>query len=250
MVANKLKLNCDKTVVVLFKPKSQNPVHQPKSLLVGDEVVEISDHFTSLGVVFDSHMKMERQVNMVTKSMYFQLRRISSIRRQLNRAVTETLVNTLITSRLDYCNSLLCFLPKTVTRKLQVAQNSAAKTIMFAKKRDHATPLLKELHWLPVHFRSEFKVLILAFKAFHGSAPDDVKNLLSEYVPPRNLRSVNQRLLTHPSVPKKNFGARAFLNCAVSLWNGLPLSIRKAETLSDFKAKLKTHYFVLHFGSN
>ena len=63
MVANKLKLNCDKTVVVLFKPKSQNPDHQPQSLLVGNDIVKISDHFASLGVVFDSHMKMERQAN-------------------------------------------------------------------------------------------------------------------------------------------------------------------------------------------
>ena len=223
MVQNKLQLNCSKTVVVLFKPKHQNPVHQPESLKVGDADVEISDHFESLGVVFDSHMKMDRQVNAVTKSMYFHLRRISSVRRQLNKPVTETLVNTLVTSRLDYCNSLLCSLPKSTTKKLQVAQNSAARTILLARKRDHVTPLLKELHWLPVLYRSNFKVLVLAFKALQSSTPENVCDLLALYAPHRNLRSTNQRFLACPPLPKKKFGARAFKNCAVSLWNSYRL---------------------------
>ena len=187
-----------------------------------------------------------------TKSVYFHLRRISRVRRRFNQHVTETLVNSLVTSRLDYCNSLMCLLPKTTLKKLQVAQNSAARTIMLARKRDHITPLLKELHWLPVHFRSQFKVLILAFKVLHGIGPGNINNLLSWYSPPRNLRSANQRFLARSSRPKNKFGNRAFMNAAVSLWNELPSTsaLHGTKTLTEFRSKLKTHFFVLYFGTN
>ena len=120
----------------------------------------------------------------------------------------------------------------------------------MAKKRDHVTPLLKELHWLPVSFRTDFKVLVLTFKALSGSSPENIRNLLAQYTPSRNLRSSDQLLLARPPVPKKKFGDRAFMNCAVSLWNGLPLPVRKAETFGEFKVKLKIHYFVMHYGYN
>ena len=88
------------------------------------------------------------------------------------------------------------------------------------------------------------------FKVLSGPAPENVCNLLVQYAPQRNLRSADQRFLARPSVPKKKFGDRAFMNCAVSLWNGLPSAIRMAESLGEFKSKLKSHFFILHYGSN
>ena len=248
MVKNELKLNCTKTVAVLFKPPNQSFIHQPTTLKVGSAIVGISTHFESLGVVFDQHMKMDKQVNYVTKSAYFQMRKISRVRRQLDRGITETLVNSLVTSRLDYCNSLLSALPKKTIKKLQYAQNAAAKTIMLAKKRDHVTPLLKELHWLPISRRCDFKVLVTAFRILNNSAPPNISNLVTEYVQSRRLRSANQRSLTRHGIPRNNYGKRAFINNAVSLWNDLPPEIRKLNSLSEFKATLKTHYFRLRYG--
>ena len=195
-------------------------------------------------------MRLDKQVNRITKSVYLQIRKISKVRRQLNRRITETLVNTLVTSRLDYCNSLLCGVPKKTIKKLQCAQNASARLIMLAKKRDHVTPLLRELHWLPVTYRSDFKTLIITYKVLNGLAPQNINNLLTAYVPRRNLRSANQRFLDRPTISRNNFGKRAFANISVSLWNNLPLSVRKSDSLSEFKAKLKTHLFILHYGSN
>ena len=82
MIKNELQINCSKTVAVLFKPPNQSFSHQPTTLKVGNYHVNISSHFESLGVVFDQHMKMDKQVNAVTKSAYFQLRKISKVPRQ------------------------------------------------------------------------------------------------------------------------------------------------------------------------
>ena len=250
MAKNKLQLNCSKTVVVLFKPPTQNFSHHPTTLKVGTKHIKISPQFKTLGVILDKHMRLDKQVNRITKSVYLQIRKISKVRRQLNRRITETLVNTLVTSRLDYCNSLLCGVPKKTIKKLQCAQNASARLIMLAKKRDHVTPLLRELHWLPVTYRSDFKTLIITYKVLNGLAPQNINNLLTAYVPRRNLRSANQRFLDRPTISRNNFGKRAFANISVSLWNNLPLSVRKSDSLSEFKAKLKTHLFILHYGSN
>ena len=88
----------------------------------------------------------------------------------------------------------------------------------------------------------------MAFKVLNNSAPSNISNLVTEYVPPRRLRSANQRLLTPNGIPRNSYGKRAFINNAVSLWNDLPPVIRKLNSLSEFKVKLKTYYFRLHYG--
>ena len=126
----------------------------------------------SLGVFLDDTLKLTDQVNFITSSAHFHLRRISAKRSIFNRKITETLVNALVLSSLDYCNSLNCGLPKKLLNKLQRVQNAAAKLIMLARKRDHVTPLMKQLHWLPMVYRCQFKIIVLTYKIIHGLAPE------------------------------------------------------------------------------
>ena len=120
---------------------------------------------------------------------------------------------------------------------------SAARVLSRTRKRDHISPVLKGLHWLPVKERIEYKILLITWKAMHGCAPSYISNLLTEYVPSRNLRSSGKNLL----VTKRNvsmYGDRSFSSAAPALWNALPTQIRSLETLETFKSNLKTFLFV------
>ena len=157
------------------------------------------------------------------------------------------MVHANVTPLLDYCNCLLVGLPSSLTDMLQRVQNCAARVVKQVKQREHITPVLKELHWLPIRFRIQYKVNLLTFKALHELAPEYLRELIQLYQPPRSLRSQNCHLLTVPSSKLRSFGGRAFSNSAPELWNKLPMDIRTANSLPSFKSKLKTHYFKLAF---
>jgi hypothetical protein len=127
--------------------------------------------------------------------------------------------------------------------KLQRLQNAAARLITGAARSDHITPHLIELHWLPVHFRVRYNVLLTTFKALHDLAPEYLSTLLQPYAPPRVLRSGDQKLLAVPDFRLKSFGGRAFSCVAPQLWNDLPQYMRDIDSLAAFKVFLKTHLF-------
>ncbi len=106
-------------------------------------------------------MSLAQHVQSICKAANFQLFQISRIRKYLTPESTATLVHSLITSRLDYCNSILYGLPHSLLNKLQLSMNSAAHLTLGMKKHDHITPALKKLHWLPVEQRIVFKILCL-----------------------------------------------------------------------------------------
>ena len=152
------------------------------------------------------------------------------------------IIHSLVTSRLDYCNALLHGIPVTYIKKLQCVQNASARLITRTKKTDHISPVLFELHWLPIQQRIKFKLLMLTFKSLHGLAPSYLADLLAWYEPTRELRSANRQLL-RVKPAKLSYGKRAFVTAAPELWNSLPTDIRQCHTVSSFKCKLKTYLF-------
>ena len=132
---------------------------------------------------------------------------------------------------------------KSISR-LQLVQNAAARLLTNTRRRDHITPVLATLHWLPAAFRIDFKILLITFKARKGLAPQYFIDLLPPYNPPRTLRSSDGALL---KVPEKfhlvNKGERAFSVRAPKIWNALPKNIRQADNIASFKSHLKTYLF-------
>ena len=154
-----------------------------------------------------------------------------------------------MTSKLDFNNGLLTGIPRHLTNKLQTIQNAAARLIMRSKRQEHITPMLYELHWLPIIHRIRYKVMVLVYKTVEGTGPKYLEEILHLYTPNRTLRSsLDPLTFTVPKTRLKSYGDCAFSTFAPREWNSLPLSIRSSESLPSFKSSLKTYYFKKHFG--
>ena len=123
----------------------------------------------------------------------------------------DIIVQALDISRLDNCNSLLCGLPAILMKSLQRVQNAAARVIAKAGRRDHISPILPKLHWLPVKFRIKHNILLSTYRAIHGGWPTYITY---PYTPPRTLRSSTEQLLLVQKYRLKNFGTRSFETAA------------------------------------
>ena len=190
-------------------------------------------------------MNLDKHINEICKSAFYHIRNISQFRRYLSFKSTRTLVHAFVTSRIDSCNSLLYGLPSYLIQRLQYVLNSTARLISRSRKADHITPLLFDLHWLPVEQRINFKILLFTYKIVNGLAPSYLSDLLVPYAPIRALRSGEKLLFCQPSYRLKTYGFRAFSVCAPNLWNKLPMDIKCSPSVVTFKRKLKTHLFRL-----
>ena len=242
MTSNKLKLNNDKTeILVLTNPRRPRPPIE--SLEISNSSIALSTSARNIGVIFDESLSLENQILSVCKTCFFHIHNIWKIRKYLSRNACETLVHALISSKLDFCNSLLYGLPNASLKKLQHVQNAAARLVTFSRKQEHITPILCDLHWLPVEQRIVFKILLLTFKILHNQTPSYLFDLVQPYVPSRSLRSKSQNLLTKPNYNLNHYGKRAFSTAAPELWNSLPQNIRSSISLSQFKCEVKTWLF-------
>ena len=110
-------------------------------------------------------------------------------------------------------------------------------------KFQHITPVLQELHWLPIQYRIIFKILLLVYKSLNGASPSYLAQLLHYLSSTRSSRSVNNELLKQPRSYTKTYGDRAFAVHAPREWNLIPYEIRKFNTISIFKRTLRTFLF-------
>lgn len=148
----------------------------------------------------------------------------------------------MIISKFDYCNAILYGLPSTSLGYLQSVQNIAARFITQTRKYDHIKPVLKDLHWLPIRSRIEYKFLTMVHKSLYGCTPLYLRQLLCKR-PERgtSLRADGKNNLLVPKVKRATFGARTFRYAGPTLWNALPDSLKKHSRLEKFKKNLKMH---------
>jgi hypothetical protein len=194
MLSNLLQLNDKKTEILLITSPHLRHKVDITSLHIGEADVSFSASARNIGVTFDNSLSMEAHVTTVCRSIFMNIRNIRQICSFLDENAVKTLVHATITSRLDYCNSLLIGIPSSQLDRLQRAQNTAARLITHTKRFDHITPVLLELHWLPIRQRIWYKVALLVFKCLHDLAPPYLKSLIQQRAAPRSLRSSTQLL--------------------------------------------------------
>ena len=232
MVSDRLLLNDEKTEFLLIGTRQQLIKVGFLPLRVGTIDLEPVNCVRNLGVWFDSMLSMETHINKVCSSGFYFLHNLRRIRKYLSQDCLVTLIHAFVTSRLDYCNSLIYGLPQCQISKLQRVQNAAARIALDLSKFDHISPALRQLHWLPVVKRIQFKILLLTFKAIHGLTPPYLSEIIT--VKPKStygLRSNNSTLLLPPSqkilptLSARSFAAaplRFGINCLLILEMLLP----------------------------
>ena len=180
------------------------------------------------------------------------LRRLRSIRRSVSQAVLLSLVTSLIMTRLDYGSAVLAGLPSHLLNRLQSVLNAAARLVCRARKYDHVTHLLRDLHWLRVPERIQFRLAVLAFCCRNHKAPSylaDELHWTDEAESWHRLQSGSCPCLIVPRTRLSTIGDRSCRVTVARAWNRLPTSITALTSLPFFNRQLKTFLFTKSFPS-
>ena len=198
-------------------------LHLPRSLnhpgiCDGDHFFLCQEHW----VTMDDKLSLTAHIAAVFRSCRFTLFNIRKIRRHLSEHSTQLLVQALVFSKLDYCNSLFGGSSSMHNPPSPDDQNAAACLVFNLPIRSHVTPLLISLHWLPNMACSRFKTLVLIFQAVNWTAPDYIKSLLQPYTPTRHLRSSSDNRLVVPPFKGARSQPKLFSCLAPQWFNHLP----------------------------
>ena len=245
----RLKMNESKTEFIYFGWPSQLEKCIGTSINVNGEEIMRTNTTKYLGAYLDSKLDFREHIKIKCKAAMLNIYKIRAARKNLTRSACNKLMVSLVLSHLDYANSLLGNLPKTSIRKMQLVQNIAARITLGKRKYDSATSCLQKLHWLPIQYRIEFKIISLVHKCLHNNAPPYLQRLIQHTRPTRRgLRSEEDttRLLV-PRTSRKTFASRSFSVLGPQLWNDLPRNLHKIDNYTSFKKELKTHLFKVAF---
>ena len=244
MTCNKLMMNPEKTEFFI----ACSPTHHLRHLhdltfRFGNLDIPAAPTVKNLGVVFDRNMGMADHVTQLCRSLNFQIRNLNRIRRFLDHNTCHNAIRALILAKLDYCCSLLNGVSQKHISRLQRLQNRCARLVLKKPKLTPSASLLKDLHWLPVSQRIQYRTLIHTYKCLNNLSPGYLTSLLCDRVlSSYSLRSSLGRCLHIPRSRVKA-GDRAFSVTAPRLWNKLPVMVRNVNSISSFKKVLKTHLF-------
>ena len=247
MRSNRLKLNTDKTEIIWLGTSHKLSKVTVTHIHLGDCEIKPSSSVRNLGVIFDRELKLVPQVNSVSKSCFYQIRQLKSIRRLVTVDAAKTLVHAFVSSRVDYCNSLYYGATDGVHKKLQSVLNAAARLVTGQRRNDHISSTLRDLHWLRVPKRVEYKVASLTRCCMLHQGPQ----YLTDHLIPVNslqarshLRSANRGDLVTPRSLTAKTGGCGFEIAGPKIWNSLPPNLRNYDlSCASFKSNLKTQLF-------
>ena len=225
-----LRLNSTKTKILIIAPPSVKRHIHINGTFIDGKCIRFVDSAKKLGILLDSELSFSGQTRRLVSSCFLAIRNISRIKKFLNEGQLKSLVSTLVFSKLDYCNALYYGLTSDLANRIQVVQNSALPLVynMHRYDRKHTSPLSLKLHWLKVHERIVFKILLIVHKCIGGNAPSEIQDMLHL---PNNDRTNKLEIARSNS----NYGDRA-----------LPQHILGELTPSVFKRSLKPFLLIHH----
>ena len=243
MHTNLLKLNDSKTEFVVMGMRQQLSLVGELSIKIGDDTTDAVKFVWNLGFFMDSEMKNGTHINKLKSSLYVILKNIARIRPLLDKETTKILVQTIVLSKMDYCNSLLLGTADYKINKLQKLQNMGCRIIFGLHKYDHLSDCMKDLHWLKIKQCIQYKTAVLTYKCINKTAPKYLQDLIMMQAPRPNMHSEANAKLPILCANTSQVRDSSFTMQAPHIWNALPGAIRKAATLDLFKKQLKTHLF-------
>ena len=252
-----LLLNPTKTDAIVTGTKQQvkRTDTETNTIKIADAEIKSSNSLKLLGVTYDCNLTFNDHINNLCKSVNIHLRSLKHIRKYLDQPTANIVATSIIASRLDYCNALLPGITEYNMIRLQNLQTHAAK-IVTGNYQKHQHNILKDLHWLPVRHRIDYKISLITFKALNTNNPKYLKELIKPCIPQKSLRSSSQFLLEVPA-SRSALHDRAYSVVGPKTINSLPINLRKMAFVSEpgscligsFKKQLKTHLFTKYLSS-
>ena len=203
MTGSKLKLNPSMTEFLLIGTKLQREkfLNNFPCLLLGQDT-NLSTSAKKIGVLFDSRLNFRKHISQTCKACFYHIRDLRRIRKSLSLDLAKQIAVALVSSKLDYCNSLFhnILLPEKDIARLQCVQNCLARVVTNAPRFSRFVPILKRLHWLPVKFSIHFKICTITFRTLKENQPAYLADLLVRPKCPKYLRSTNSNRFVAPRI--------------------------------------------------
>ena len=248
LLNNGLHLNPSKSEAIAFSNPRSKPLvalaESVETITVAGSPIKLQSSIKSLGVYLDSHMSFDKHVSEICKASYFHIRALRHIRSSLTTEAAKMVAVAIVSSRLDYCNSLFAGTSASNLARFQMVQNTLARVVAQKSRYCHIPPVLAGLHWLPVRHRIDFKIATTAFKVLHHQQPSYLARILPRYIPSRSLRSSSSITISAPFRKTSVATSKSFSSTASQVWNKLPTHVSSALTLPVFRRHLKHHYFL------
>ena len=176
LTSNSLKLNPTKTeAIFLHLPLRSSTLPEPPPILLDNTTLPYSQHVRNLGFHIDTTLSLDYHLIHMHKFIHYHLHCLRLIRRSIPLPIDITISSSYIIPLFDYCNSLFFILPNYKFFKLQRLENAVVRCVHLLPRRspDSITPLLKQLHMLPVLYRIEYKLSLTIHKVIHHNSPDE-----------------------------------------------------------------------------
>ena len=181
------------------------------------------------------------------QGLLFHIRALRHIWASLTTEASKTIAAAIVGSRFDFCNSLLAGTSVSNLTRLRLVQNTLARMVAQKPRFCRTTPVLYDLHWLPVRHRISFKIATTPFKVLQFQQPSYLASLIPKYVPTRALRSSSSLSICVPPRKTTMANSKSFSSVASNILNALPSHLSSIPTLPAFRRALKHHLFLLAY---